>query len=677
MVKRKDSASGVSTDDPTDKSEGTESYFLQPTRHDLLPLVLAIVSIALGLTAALTSYFLLRNNEFTAARNQLQVSLSTVKRAMIEATDSMSSVLISTASFYQVSKTPITLYDQLVPYVYSSGSFPKFMTAVSYVEYVKPENTDSYLASLKLLGGEYANMTIWSRDANGEKIPLIYTPLRCVVTQTVPTSNMASILGFDACTEPVRNATFINALNTGKMTTSTGISSVFRPGAVSILLSKAVNSSITYGAVTATIVFTDLIDETLSAILDRYEVSFYDMNATTADTYMYTTYGGIDTSTSSAENSAYASSAMYTFSTFFDFGDHVYRIQIIPNADYLMKFDGSSKYVALVVSLVIMLILLIICVFIYFARKLLIAKQKRAQAHVQIDLLKTNQTALRTLLDRIAVQESKTRAVINSLTDCICVISPTGKILQTNTAFDETFPFTHQEMEKGVYLWDVFTELASDFFRVCSEKEILTQATRRFGDTVDVAVRVRDLRAKDGQGSSASLSKEEKNSGNTFGTTMNIQLQELEEAFVIIAKNNSAKLQVEVTTENQVKKHEFARKFRDHRFRDELRRYCEINKNVENVLFLERVREFKKAQFGVRVDMKMSIFDQFIKQDAPMQLNLSNEMVVEESIKINKSMGDIDLFKNIEECVLSTLALDIYPRFLLDEQKPSTIVESK
>jgi hypothetical protein len=39
-------------------------------------------------------------------------------------------------------------------------------------------------------------------------------------------------------------------------------------------------------------------------------------------------------------------------------------------------------------------------------------------------------------------------------------------------------------------------------------------------------------------------------------------------------------------------------------------------------VFLEAVKEYKKATFGVRVDTKESIFDQFIKFDAPMQLNL-------------------------------------------------------
>jgi hypothetical protein len=150
-----------------------------------------------------------------------------------------------------------------------------------------------------------------------------------------------------------------------------------------------------------------------------------------------------------------------------------------------------------------------------------------------------------------------------------------------------------------------------------------------------------------------------------------LNMHDESEAFVIIAKNLSMKETLEVNVLEQVQRHEFEREFRNKTFYNELKKYCEKNQNVENILFLEQVREYKKSQFGVRVDMKMAIFERFIKPDAPMQLNLANEVVLEESIKINKSMGDVDVFKSVEEIVLKTLALDIYPRYLMDKRKAS------
>jgi hypothetical protein len=153
-----------------------------------------------------------------------------------------------------------------------------------------------------------------------------------------------------------------------------------------------------------------------------------------------------------------------------------------------------------------------------------------------------------------------------------------------------------------------------------------------------------------------------------------IQLVEAEESYVIITKNLCVKEDShgEISTEERVQRHEFEKKFRDKQFREELKKFCEKHQNVENVLFLEQVKEYKKAQFGARVDMKMAIYERFIKSEAPMQLNLANEVVMEESFKINKSMGDVDVFKVVEECVVKTLANDIYPRFMNDQRKISS-----
>jgi CHASE1-domain containing sensor protein len=198
MVKRKDSASGVSIEDPTDKSEqNTDSYFFQPTRHDLLPIVLALVVIALGLTAGLLSYFLLQNTEQMNARTDLQVRLQNVKTQLKSATDSVTNVVLNTASFFQVSKTPITLYDQFVPYIMSGGEYPKYLTVISYVDYVPVNNSDTYAQQLRNSGNrDYANFTITSRDANYRPIAPLYTPVRCVIVQTVPITFMSSLLGF-------------------------------------------------------------------------------------------------------------------------------------------------------------------------------------------------------------------------------------------------------------------------------------------------------------------------------------------------------------------------------------------------------------------------------------------------------------------------------------------------
>ncbi len=436
--------------------------------------------------------------------------------------------------------------------------------------------------------------------------------------------------------------------------------STSRTAAVSITIMNSIyntSGGFPHGMIGANLILSDLIKEALSGIISGFDASIYDTNATGSGNYfLYSTRSTTNYTFSSRNDNRTIAEASFTSSANVTFADRIFKITLVPDDTYRRKFDAPVKYIALAVSLVLTCILIIGCVILYFSRKLLIARKKRAESGIKIDLLKTNQTALKTLLDRIASQESKTRAVINALPEMIFVITSSGKILQTNAAFDNEFPFNQQEMEKGVYAWDIFTELASDFFRVSDDsKEIQTVAARRFGDVIDVSVRVRDLR-KDGESSSQSNDVRPNNLNS-------LHISEQQEAFVIIAKCTSEKPH-EVNTQERVQRHEFERLFREKSFREELKQYCEKNQNVENILFLEQVREYKKAQFRARVDMKSAIFDRFIKVDAPMQLNLANQVVIEESIKINKSMGDVDLFKQIEDSVFRTLACDIYPRYL-------------
>jgi CHASE1-domain containing sensor protein len=190
MVKRKDSASGGSIDDPTDNSsEGTES-FLKPSKHDLVPLVLAILIFCLGLTAALLSFFLLQNGELTIARNSLESAASVAAKQLGDAITDVVAVVQSTAMMIQVSKTPITLYDQFEPYVMSGGSFPKYIDDVSYLRFVHGGEENTFIQEMLASGPDYANFSITGRDANNNPIPAPFNPVRCVVVQVVPTSEM-------------------------------------------------------------------------------------------------------------------------------------------------------------------------------------------------------------------------------------------------------------------------------------------------------------------------------------------------------------------------------------------------------------------------------------------------------------------------------------------------------
>jgi PAS domain-containing protein len=667
------------SDDPTDKSEGTESYFLQPTRHDIIPIILMFVCIALGLTSGLLSYFLLGYRDKQTAINALNLTTSSTIGAFGNTFSSSLRYIESATLFFQLSKTPVTLYDQFEPFMYGYyNRFPKYLTTISYLALVPYDQVNAFVANQRAQGGIYSNLTITGRDAENKPIPPIYSPLRAIIMQCVPVSNMPILLGYDVTTNAVKNGTVYQAIQNRVPSVSgrTPIASL-GPDSIAVAVNIAIfneTTGVATGMIGSTILLNTLVNESIASIPSGTPLylSIMDNNATSSDPYngfIYSTYTNPDGSfPTPQQNLDLINNAPMIMSQNIDFGDRSLNITLIATPEYMNQFISQDRWIGLFVSLALGLILASACVFWIFGRKLYDSRNARKSAGIQIDILKSNQIALRTLLDRIAVQEQKTRSVINSLPDFVCVISSTGKILQTNTAFDNEFPFTQQEMEKGVYTYQVFTELANDFFRISNEhQEFNTIATRRFGDNIEVSVRVRALKDTSDQ-SSSSITKEEK---NTKLSSSAIPLPDLDEAYVIIAKNISHRyVTPEIPNEDKIQRNEFERKYRDQKFREEIRKFCEKNKNAENIHFLNQLKEYKKASFGDRVELKQQIFNNFIREGAPMQLNLANEVVVEETIKINKSMGDIDIFKHVEDCVIKILARDIYPRFV-QEQKQS------
>jgi hypothetical protein len=162
--------------------------------------------------------------------------------------------------------------------------------------------------------------------------------------------------------------------------------------------------------VTGAILFGQLTQATLQGITKNVIVSISDMNATSSDQYQGFVYSTANNGTNTVDqNSAMLAYAPFVSVANVPFQDRVLQVTLIPTDDYINTHRSSNKWIALAVSLCLMVILLIGCVILYFTRKLFLSRESRKRAHIQIDLLKTNQSALRILLDRIASQEQKTR----------------------------------------------------------------------------------------------------------------------------------------------------------------------------------------------------------------------------------------------------------------------------
>jgi PAS domain S-box-containing protein len=666
-------------DDPTYKSDNTDSYFFKPERFDVLPLVLTVIIVVISLTSALTSFFLLKRNETYNAQQSLNATAYNVAAAYTTALASVELWVQMAASYWNLTDSPLTLRGEFVPFMYTTGQFPTFLSTISFSARVPYEQQDAWLQYMRTQGPDYVNMTINARDANNLPIPAPYSAVRYVVTQIIPTVNMNIVVGYDMTSDQAKNDTLQRAIALRSTAASSRMLIVNQIGKeyVGIFIMHGVYNSTNgdpIGLISGSMLVDQLTNAAILPIAQNLYVSVFDLNTTASDPYQGFVYStappsGNNTVITTQQNNDLINAAMFTFSQPVHFSDRVFKVVLIPTNDYLASFDTYIKYLALIVSLGFMLLLLIGCVFLYLVRKLMRARQAKTAANIQIDLLSTNQTALRGLLDRIATQEQKARATINALPDSVCVINHEGKIIQMNQAFDKEFPFSQQELEKGIYTWSIFTELASDFYHEVHETDITTQAVHRFGGSIEVQLRVRSI---------------ENNSNSTFTSLSNglngsqsmVQNPE-KECYVIIVRNmnkNHAHDDGGANLCNALEK-----QYRtDVTIRKEIRALCENEKCFENIMFLDSICEYKKASFGPRIEMKQQIFDKFIRYNVSHQLNLSNEMIIEESIKITKSMGDIEVFKHIKDAVFNML-YNVYTRNNLPRSQSiiETITELK
>jgi hypothetical protein len=100
-------------------------------------------------------------------------------------------------------------------------------------------------------------------------------------------------------------------------------------------------------------------------------------------------------------------------------------------------------------------------------------------------------------------------------------------------------------------------------------------------------------------------------------------------------------------------------------------KFCKKSRTDENVEFLNQVRKYKITSVEKRVIMQNEIYDKFIRINSKHQLNISLELSKMMDVRVSKSLGDIDLFHEVEEFVKSMIVVDSYPRYLAELKEDS------
>jgi len=658
-------------DERSDHTEYSENG-LKPIKEDILPLILAVIVIILGLISCVVPYFLLQANEIIVARNELATLMNQGLVNLQKATETVGNTLQSFRAFYQFSSVQPTYLNQMVPYCYStaSGQFPDNVNTMVYAQMVLNQDRDAFVAKIRSMASEiplYQGFNITGRNANNQVVPMWTEPLYAVAIHVAPLKGAQIILGANLMANPSRALDILNANLTMNITATPTFTTLrdgsYRPG-VSLYSAVTDLNGTWVGIASVTIRIDELMVNAIPELASRgVYAAVFDLNYTSSDStqgFIVTTQPGPNNTTliTAAQNNITMQQAEFLETGTFSFFDRLYSVVLIPTSSYINSFSSIQKWVPVIVSSILTLILVGICISIMFIRRMNKARKQRAESKNQMKKLRENQDNLRKLLNRIASQEHKARATINAIRDVVIVINRAGRILHTNKAFDKLFVYSEMELERGIQISSLFPDLGEDFFTAVTVDSVQTVARSRFGISFPMEIVVECLDMVDNSiiSSVDSVSKAAEENENDV------------EAYVIVGHRKSQKSSDKLDQKEEnidSIMHSFDDRFPNEEFQNELLKFCVQNHTDESIQFLIKVRQYKRTKdIEQRIALQKSISDIFLKSGSPKQLNLPNDVMQLELMKISKNFGDPNVFKNIEEFVKRIVLTDIYPRFL-------------
>jgi PAS domain-containing protein len=396
--------------------------------------------------------------------------------------------------------------------MYASGTFPEHINSVYYVKRIYDYEKDAVIAKTRLIGPDFVNFNLTSRSSSNAIIPYtpntVYWPVYVFVSKSnilryhvVPNVNINISIGFDYGTNAVRNGTLFRAISQ-KSIAASGKLAQSRGGFGSVVLKanfNASNPSDCIGLSGGTVRFDTLLQSGMAQYSSNLLIKLTDLNVTTGtldDKFLWSTGIINGTTMTRAQHDAAMSNSMFTTGGTVTFGDRLFAVTYAPNDAFMAQYSTFDKWIALIIFLCAIVISWGACTVLFFVNRLSYSRKLRAHSKRQYQTLKDNQDNLTALLRRIANQEQKTRATINALPDYVIVTNAMGKIVQFNTAFEELFQHTEQQLAEGIFISSVFFKLYNNnpnWFKLATDDQTIESTMETKKGEVNVKILVRPL----------------------------------------------------------------------------------------------------------------------------------------------------------------------------------------
>ncbi len=533
---------------------------LRCTRHDAAPIILAILSFFICLTACLVSYFVVRRSDLGQSKNALDAIKTSSMLTLQASLNSAYTTVKAYGDFFQYSKSvDIDYSSQFVPLLNAQGGFSPLLSGVYFAKRVKREDVTAFSASVRAKGGPfsffypYQDFTFTSSgfgilplSPNKTEYFLITLgalPPQDYKTYGLDSSTYIPFLGWD-WNNPINGDAIVRANRTKKpavtpfayFPTNDTIPLSYGTTVVGMVPVLNTTTNEVQGVIGATILIETIIrsalsDKSLSSVL----VTVYDTRS------LNDSNGGLVFASNKYANKTNVQplidQALFSTQGTLQFIDTNFTVMFTPQGSFVDDNSGILRYTGIIVSIIVFLILIALCIAMFFLNKLRLSLRQRAQSKRRLETLKDSHERTTGLLERLVKQEAKARATIDAFPDYfVILLNRSGRVVQTNRNFDDMFGFSPLQLENGLSAFLLFTSLNSTFFTnqaylssTTQDRFLEAKATTNEGKEIDVIFIIKSILV---HGHSDAPVDDDKRSSNE-----NIkELEENEESFVLIGR---------------------------------------------------------------------------------------------------------------------------------------------
>ncbi|KAG2389398.1 hypothetical protein C9374_013958 [Naegleria lovaniensis] len=281
-----------------------------------------------------------------------------------------------------------------------------------------------------------------------------------------------------------------------------------------------------------------------------------------------------------------------------------------------------------------------------------------------------NQLSL--LLDKISLEEQRTRKILNTIDDAVVTITSEGLVIHYNNSFLNMFSLKEIDIRKAERTTTTINTLlpkmnTKEIFEKHNEDDSITNfetiGVSKAGIEFNIRISVnfcKMLKSEVVKGSSIVTSNEQERvavlliHSNADRSVLLKNLKEKEKQYNLL-----------------IEKMEFKEMFDNHERRNQFKEFCAKEHNDESILFLEDVQLYKSLVNNLqqRSELQHEIYNKYLSTSAPKQLNISSEELETYGFKVKSGIGQIDLFDGLEKVIINNIIFDSFKRWTMQQPK--------